>query len=617
MPTPSCVFCCKLQKSSGRAFVHASEEDRIEAVCYRAHFGASRKQIARFRCDRHSVTSITAARWRNTLLPFVEKNFSAALESLELVEQRAEVEKYYFAHRVTHADMLASEVALDLATEQANAALPEASTAAARDAYELANDDICYFCKAGGDLICCERCPRSYHELCLSRHWAGAAKLLHALKDDDDLACHHLLLLCTSNREPVSSVPAAAVRTEKPAVARRSFCATRSLALSSIEHSKATAHDSTSRSSASSQQNEASVSPPAKKPRLALPASSVRCRPTMTQKTPTLEPVKLRSWVSGQSFSVRVDRGSVQFVVKYFYTSRDRDTEFAVLQQLAAQFAPASLQLYVRSQVEMTPYPRDEMNIRATLEMRIGRVAIAMGIGEEDCRRRASALLRKRLCFHHYSFTLADSIADSTWRVVLLNAYRSSPNFIRRSDAETADLLIGLLVHCFTGMLLQHNAGVLLGDCKPGNMFVPSDAVLKPVFADHGYARAFVVGAELCIELQPREGLGTRGYRAPEAEPSDALHYYTASSDAFSLASSLVDVLCGSVLETTERRRRHCDYYMRHCKWPYQPDALNCGAIPHGLLDVLLRLLATDPLQRITLTQAIAACNVLQQQDVR
>ncbi len=36
----------------------------------------------------------------------------------------------------------------------------------------LANDDVCDLCKKLGELVCCEKCPHSYHESCLSVHWS-------------------------------------------------------------------------------------------------------------------------------------------------------------------------------------------------------------------------------------------------------------------------------------------------------------------------------------------------------------------------------------------------------------------------------------------------------------
>jgi hypothetical protein len=582
MPTPACIFCSKLQqKGRGRAFVAATKEERIEAACYRAHYGAARKQLARHRCYRHTLTRSYAGMWRCTKWPFVEEQFAQALISLDLVEERAAVERHYHTHRALPSP---TPDAQHVDHGQAGGQVP-------------GHDNVCKLCKSHqGVLMYCNRCPHAFHEACLQRHWIGNIQQLANLSESERklLWCPLVMLFCvSSNRAPLQfdaqklrrSLVSVPPRSPTPQVASAAPVCRE---LSSIEYPAA-------------ETRQAGDCSPAQKQRLLLPSYK-----HSTKQPPVLG--LLKSWVSGQSFSVRLDRGSLPIVVKYFYTTRDRDTELSILQHLADKLDTNALQLHVRKRAEFSLYPNEVLSIRATLETRLGQISRWLGISEGECRIRVPGLLRKHLTFHHYTYTLAECIIDPTWRVVFMNAYRSSPSFIQRSDKEVACLVARLLLHCFTGMLLHHNAGVLLCDCKPGNMFVPGDAALQPIFADHGYARAFATDCELRVELQPHQALGTSGYRAPEAEPCSALHYYTAASDAFSLASSLIDVLSGSVLQSTERRRRHCEFYKQYRKWPNEPEPFRCAAIPLDLLDELLHLLADDPMQRPTLTQAVATC---------
>ncbi len=72
--------------------------------------------------------------------------------------------------------------------------------------YAIRNDDICDLCKKLGHLVCCERCPHSYHKSCLAVHWAGSQSILDRLRDEDVLECKMLKLRCTARKERIKAM---------------------------------------------------------------------------------------------------------------------------------------------------------------------------------------------------------------------------------------------------------------------------------------------------------------------------------------------------------------------------------------------------------------------------
>jgi hypothetical protein len=69
------------------------------------------------------------------------------------------------------------------------------------------NDDMCALCKHLGELVCCERCPHSFHEACLSARWPGAPEFLANLDETSLLTCEDMQQHCTTRRVPVCHAP--------------------------------------------------------------------------------------------------------------------------------------------------------------------------------------------------------------------------------------------------------------------------------------------------------------------------------------------------------------------------------------------------------------------------
>ena len=52
------------------------------------------------------------------------------------------------------------------------------------------NDDVCFVCNEGGDLICCDECPRSYHLQCyVEQYYGGDLEVKKEIDEETEFAC--------------------------------------------------------------------------------------------------------------------------------------------------------------------------------------------------------------------------------------------------------------------------------------------------------------------------------------------------------------------------------------------------------------------------------------------
>ncbi|EFP90786.1 Mitogen-activated protein kinase [Puccinia graminis f. sp. tritici] len=178
------------------------------------------------------------------------------------------------------------------------------------------------------------------------------------------------------------------------------------------------------------------------------------------------------------------------------------------------------------------------------------------------------------------------------------------------------------------GLKYIHSASVLHRDLKPGNLLVNADCELK--ICDFGLARGFETDPALAQATNQgfmTEYVATRWYRAPEIMLS--FQNYTTAIDMWSVGCILAELLGGRPIfkgrdyvdqlnqilnylgtpsETTLRRvgSPRAQDYIRSL--PYKQGVsfaeLYPGANPEGL-DLLSKLLAFDPSERITCNQAL------------
>lgn len=174
------------------------------------------------------------------------------------------------------------------------------------------------------------------------------------------------------------------------------------------------------------------------------------------------------------------------------------------------------------------------------------------------------------------------------------------------------------------GLKYIHSANVLHRDLKPGNLLVNADCELK--IADFGLARGFSVDPEENAGYMT-EYVATRWYRAPEIMLS--FQSYTKAIDVWSVGCILAELLgskpffkgrdyvdqlnqilhyLGTPSEATLARigSPRAQEYVRNL--PYMQKKPFPSLFPHAnpdALDLLDRLLAFDPAQRIDVEAAL------------
>ncbi len=164
--------------------------------------------------------------------------------------------------------------------------------------------------------------------------------------------------------------------------------------------------------------------------------------------------------------------------------------------------------------------------------------------------------------------------------------------------STTLDLL-GLIQELCSPLTFIHARGIVHRDLKPSNILVRSNGV--PVLMDFGLASRFAGSAgRESVDLEG-EMRGTPAYMAPELLRGGAV--IDARADLYSLGCILYEVVTGQRLFASatvdELIRSHLN------RQPVPPSEL--AAIPATLNDLVLRLLAKDPRERIGHADDIAA----------
>ncbi|KAK9457453.1 kinase-like domain-containing protein [Dipodascopsis uninucleata] len=195
---------------------------------------------------------------------------------------------------------------------------------------------------------------------------------------------------------------------------------------------------------------------------------------------------------------------------------------------------------------------------------------------------------------------------------------------IRSQQPLTDSHYQSFIYQILCGLKYIHSANVLHRDLKPGNLLVNADCELK--ICDFGLARGFSVDpAENAGFLT--EYVATRWYRAPEIMLS--FQSYSTAIDVWSVGCILAELLggkpffkgndyvdqlykilhyLGTPKEETLRRisSNRAQEYVR--SMPYMPKVPFSKLFPNAnpeALDLLEKMLAFDPAERITVQEAL------------
>jgi len=196
---------------------------------------------------------------------------------------------------------------------------------------------------------------------------------------------------------------------------------------------------------------------------------------------------------------------------------------------------------------------------------------------------------------------------------------------IRSGQPLTDQHFQSFIYQTLCGLLYIHSASVLHRDLKPGNLLVNADCELK--ICDFGLARGFDMDPNAANAGFMTEYVATRWYRAPEIMLS--FTNYTTAIDIWSVGCILAELLGGRPIfkgkdyvdqlnqilhylgtpsnETLQRvGSPRAQEYIRSL--PYSPGVPFAQLYPKAnplALDLLSKLLAFDPSQRITCTEAL------------
>ncbi|HQR39966.1 MAG TPA: tetratricopeptide repeat protein [Blastocatellia bacterium] len=186
------------------------------------------------------------------------------------------------------------------------------------------------------------------------------------------------------------------------------------------------------------------------------------------------------------------------------------------------------------------------------------------------------------------------------WYAMDLLDGRTLREFMPGRDGSTIGLdeRLRLIRRLCAPLAYLHGEGVVHCDLKPGNIFVDSDG--RPVIVDFGLAARFTGGAGREALDIAEEGAGTIAYMSPEqiqGEPLDA------RADLYALGCILYETLTGRhVFE----RARPIDMAWAHLSDDPSPPSLHCAGVASEVDDLVLRLLAKRPSDRIGYAEDVA-----------
>lgn len=375
-------------------------------------------------------------------------------------------------------------------------------------------------------------------------------------------------------------------------------------------------------------------------------------------------------WVSGESvtllFSSRQQSDS--FVVKCMFARVSFEAERTAFLDLTARgrkdaLGPLGHMRELRSK-ELSADQLQELRKRLLerperlghIREKVLRCGGATADSIKENRKLVDFVLQHRLCFRWYPHTLLDAVHNAStpsdvrlFVRELLGLSRKGPSEVERPHRVAR--ILRWVAACVDSVQRHHHVGYLLGDIKPHNIFLDKkfdshakEWYLQPVVGDYGFARDLrhsdvsrvaaaaamapsSMNAIVASGFDVEEGRvhGTTSYASPEIRDTSHSRLYTAASDAYSLAATLIDILAGETLgDDRFCRRLDCiDRFLNCGQWREVDSAVlprrgprprlpESWWLPGDLLQLLRQLLHSDPAQRPPLASVVAGCRKIQ-----
>jgi hypothetical protein len=662
------VFCHSQCSHNRRAFHPASDEELLAAACYRAHVVPTRPSSAHaaHRCQNHTLRffSMPQCRARMSQVPFQPAELERALHCLGLLARRAEVLAYHAAHHHTQPDAhslhscwqlaqpagasqmgdapvhtlaLTCDIAASLCKQQASTPLPVHPSALATQLVSPTcpgppspvwpSSDVTRVAREGalthigiGHLRPAPLMPLRMPDVSAARVRSESATFLAAV-------------IGATSRRPLKPTPCAVLRTirlrrqlmsRRVAVAQPAAGACSKLAIPRVVRCVATKY-STDLPSVLAHWRRKTTDPEW------VTQVSVELAGAAVGQPPTASGASIHLLAQGgESLVFRIDipasgaRGPLTCVAKCFFKERSRTTELEFAKLLGRRCCTASHTR--RTAVAVTDLPVD-VRVQLIAEYRRAirdlpsceRPLLSVAPLSGPVLRRHSPLatrmmqqvrqtiyLRQPLLYHFYAGSLAD--------VVRGNSLYAQHRKLLLGEPVSSQRCCLLVLQCLEALAAHHQAGVLHGDIKPGNiLFEPAqqndaanDAAAHSlpyvlVLSDYGQSVRLVDGATAASGRR-----GTPTWRAPEV----FLHRrFSAASDVYAMGSTLVDVVSGRRPHAASGLQQHS---IERSLTPERVVTLHLLPIlPPQLAHMLESMICDEPAQRCSLLVALRTAKAL------
>lgn len=204
---------------------------------------------------------------------------------------------------------------------------------------------------------------------------------------------------------------------------------------------------------------------------------------------------------------------------------------------------------------------------------------------------RAAAAVNDPAVVEVYDY--GESESDDGWLSYLVMEYvagESLADRLRRHTVLTPSEVVAVLAATAQGLAAAHRCGLVHRDIKPANLLRTPDGAIK--IADFGIARA----ADAVALTRTGTILGTAHYLSPEQAAGRSA---TAASDLYSLGAVAYACLAGSPPFTADS-----DIAVAMAHLNAEPPPLP-ASVPPDLRDLVMRLLARDPEDRVPSADAL------------